>query len=69
MQENLKKAFMRGVCALNFEAMHILNPNDQGKIEMELEKQVANAMNFASMQSPLTTDPTIQSQRSNIYSQ
>jgi hypothetical protein len=28
MQENLKKAFMRGVCALNFEAMHILNPND-----------------------------------------
>ena len=69
MQENLKKAFMRGVCALNFEAMHILNPNDQGKIEMELEKQVANAMNFASIQSPLTTDPTIQSQRSNIYSQ
>ena len=59
MQENLKKAFMRGVCALNFEAMHILNPNDQGKIEMELEKQVANAMNFASIQSPLTTDPTI----------
>jgi hypothetical protein len=49
MQENLKKAFMRGVCALNFEAMHILNPNDQGKIEMELEKQVANAMNFASI--------------------
>lgn len=28
MQENLKKAFMRGVCALNFEAMNILNPND-----------------------------------------
>jgi hypothetical protein len=24
MQENLKKAFMRGVCALNFEAMSIL---------------------------------------------
>lgn len=29
MQENLKKAFMRGVCALNFEAMNILNPSDQ----------------------------------------
>ena len=28
MQEQLKKAFMRGVCALNFEAMNILNPND-----------------------------------------
>ena len=27
MQENLKKAFMRGVCALNFEAMNILQPS------------------------------------------
>jgi nitrate reductase NapAB chaperone NapD len=26
IQENLKKAFMRGVCAMNFEAMNILNP-------------------------------------------
>jgi len=26
MQEGLKKAFMRGVCALNFEAMSILTP-------------------------------------------
>ena len=61
MQENLKKAFMRGVCALNFEAMHILNPNDQGRIEMELEKQVANAM--TSLQGPLSSSeyPTIQS--------
>ena len=31
MQENLNKAFMRGVCALNFEAMSILNPNDISK--------------------------------------
>lgn len=29
MQENLKKAFMRGVCALNFEAMNILDPNGE----------------------------------------
>ena len=28
MQENLKKVFMRSVCALNFEAMNILDPND-----------------------------------------
>jgi centrosomal protein POC5 len=28
MQDNLKKAFMRGVCALNFEAMNILHPSD-----------------------------------------
>ena len=26
MQENLKKVFMRSVCALNFEAMNILDP-------------------------------------------
>jgi centrosomal protein POC5 len=30
IQENLKKAFMRGVCAMNFEAMNILNPESQG---------------------------------------
>jgi hypothetical protein len=29
MQENLKKAFMRSVCALNFEAMSILDPAEQ----------------------------------------
>ena len=29
MQENLKKAFMRSVCALNFEAMNILDPNER----------------------------------------
>jgi len=28
MQENLKKVFMRSVCALNFEAMNILDPAD-----------------------------------------
>jgi centrosomal protein POC5 len=27
IQDNLKKAFMRGVCAMNFEAMNILNPS------------------------------------------
>ena len=48
MQENLKKAFMRGVCALNFEAMNILNPADvgyQSQVEREMEKQVLLAMN------------------------
>ncbi|KAM3142330.1 hypothetical protein pb186bvf_005487 [Paramecium bursaria] len=29
MQENLKRAFMRGVCALNFEAMNVLQGNAQ----------------------------------------
>ena len=28
MQENLKKVFMRSVCALNFEAMNILDPTE-----------------------------------------
>ena len=27
IQENMKKAFMRGVCAMNFEAMSIVNPD------------------------------------------
>lgn len=31
MQENLKRAFMRGVCALNFEAMSILQEKKQGE--------------------------------------
>lgn len=30
IQDNLKKAFMRGVCALNFEAMNILQPGQGG---------------------------------------
>jgi len=67
MQENLKKAFMRGVCALNFEAMNILTPNDtsmQHQIEREMEKQVMFAMNgiasstnqLSEQRSPLTQD-------------
>lgn len=38
IQENLKKAFMRGVCALNFEAMSILKPNT-GENTEELPEQ------------------------------
>lgn len=48
MQENLKKVFMRSVCALNFEAMTILDPADQQfaqqKMEQELQKQMDNAL-------------------------
>ena len=48
MQENLKKVFMRSVCALNFEAMSILDPADQvnaqAKMQQELERQVQSAM-------------------------
>lgn len=29
MQENLKKAFMKGVCAMNMEAMTIFNVGDE----------------------------------------
>lgn len=31
MQDNLKKAFMRGVCALNFEAMNILDTKGESQ--------------------------------------
>jgi len=40
MQEGLKKAFMRGVCALNFEAMHILHPSEQANQQNALEKEI-----------------------------
>ena len=44
MQDNLKKAFMRGVCALNFEAMNILHRRDAaGQFEREMERQMAQA--------------------------
>ena len=33
MQENLKRAFMRGVCALNFEAMNILQEKKKNNEE------------------------------------
>ena len=39
MQENLKKAFMRGVCALNFEAMNILDPNGEDPLLAEKSTQ------------------------------
>jgi hypothetical protein len=49
MQENLKKVFMRSVCALNFEAMSILDPAEQNfaqqRMQQELQKQVDAAMN------------------------
>ena len=42
---------MRSVCALNFEAMSILDPADQNSaaalMQKELEKQVQNAMDYS----------------------
>lgn len=53
MQENLKKAFMRSVCALNFEAMSILDPAEQNfaqqRMEQELQRQMDNAMQVNNM--------------------
>jgi len=50
MQDNLKKVFMRSVCALNFEAMSILDPADQQnaqvQMQKEMEKQMQSAMNI-----------------------
>ena len=48
MQESLKKAFMRGVCALNFEAMGILGTQSQeqqlSSIEQEMMKNMYNPL-------------------------
>ena len=35
---------MRSVCALNFEAMNILDPNEQNLMQQQMEKQIDNAM-------------------------
>jgi len=40
MQDQLKKAFMRGVCALNFEAMNILTPENKEDQMRSLEKEM-----------------------------
>lgn len=48
MQDGLKKAFMKGVCQLNFEAMNILHPDQFGQVqstlENEIDKQIAAQM-------------------------
>jgi len=41
MQENLKKVFMRSVCALNFEAMSILDPAEQSSAQARMEQELA----------------------------
>eukprot|EP00826_Nyctotherus_ovalis_P056039 TRINITY_DN7500_c0_g1_i1.p1 TRINITY_DN7500_c0_g1~~TRINITY_DN7500_c0_g1_i1.p1 ORF type:complete len:220 (-),score=56.79 TRINITY_DN7500_c0_g1_i1:11-670(-) len=40
MQENLKKAFMRGVCALNLEAMSALNPENVDFLGESVEQEM-----------------------------
>ena len=60
MQENLKKAFMRSVCALNFEAMNILDPNakdlSQGQLQQNqislIENEMNRQLNFVSQSEP-----------------
>jgi hypothetical protein len=63
MQENLKKAFMRGVCALNFEAMNILDPNGDDPMLAEksnqhlsqIEKEMLRQFESVSQGSPAKT--------------
>ena len=41
MQDNLKRAFMRGVCALNFEAMNVLQGNSsQLSDQMQMNQNI-----------------------------
>ena len=54
MQDNLKKAFMRGVCALNFEAMSILNPAENIDINQLLE---GTGSEFSSAKNPVMMTP------------
>ena len=44
MQNQLKRAFMRGLCAMNLEAMDVLNPEDaarQGELVLNREEMAA----------------------------
>ncbi|CAD8197894.1 unnamed protein product [Paramecium pentaurelia] len=59
MQENLKRAFMRGVCALNFEAMNVLNGSSQ---QMELDSLATNLL-----MNPFQQSSTQQQQQSTIH--
>ena len=43
-QENLKKAFMKGVCAMNMEAMTILNPSEQSNMEQKFESMAEGVL-------------------------
>jgi hypothetical protein len=51
MEENLKKIFMKGVCAMNFEAMNVFGDQPAGMptvsqtMENEIDKQIKMAMN------------------------
>ena len=66
MQENLKKAFMRGVCALNFEAMNILQPGQGGVVSQDffpgVEAVIDSAMMEASARPPPQSSSTPPSQ-------
>ncbi|CAD8203362.1 unnamed protein product [Paramecium octaurelia] len=59
MQENLKRAFMRGVCALNFEAMNVLNGASQ---QMELDSLATNLL-----MNPFQQSTTTQQQQSTLH--
>lgn len=48
MQDNLKKAFMKGVCAMNMEAMSILGPND----EIQTEATPFQQQRFTTLNTP-----------------
>lgn len=72
MQENLKKAFMRGVCALNFEAMSILT--EKKNIEKEPNNFLSqtilkNEDLFKTASNPPTSQPDAhQNDKNNINS-
>ncbi len=42
LQDNLKRAFMRGVCALNFEAMSVLNGGGGFTIDFDTNSIMEN---------------------------
>lgn len=60
MQNQLKRAFMRGLCAMNLEAMDVLNPEDvarQGEMALSKEEMAAFTSMEKSLNHPTPNQP------------
>ena len=72
MQENLKKAFMRGVCALNFEAMSILQTKEGSDAGSNYDpfgqaESIANNMFNFTQKTSSNPQATLQNAMQNTY--
>ncbi|KAF4674722.1 poc5 centriolar protein [Perkinsus chesapeaki] len=62
MQDNLKRVFMRGVCALNFEAMSLLGgpPADENEAEEQFNRFLSSPSEMGNTLNPMGTESRAQ---------